>query len=44
LFDTLTNWGTLVIREEYYDGYFRNQNDPHTTITDVNKDDNHDEK
>ena len=44
MIDTLTNWGTLVIREEYYDGYFHNQNDPHTTITDGNKDDNNDEK
>jgi hypothetical protein len=49
LIDTLTNWGTLVIREEYYDGYFHNHNDPHTkaynsTITDGNTDNNNDEK
>ena len=44
MIDTLTNWGTLVIREEYYDGYFHNQNDPHTTITDGNIDVNNDEK
>ena len=44
MIDTLTNWGTLVIREEYYDGYFHNQNDHHTTITDGNKDDNNYEK
>ncbi len=44
MIDTLTNWGTLVIREEYYDGYFHNQNDPHTAITDGNIDVNNDEK
>jgi len=33
LIDTLTNWGELLIREEYYDGYFHNHDQSHKLIT-----------